>query len=156
MPPIRRPEERIGRTLARLAPGTLGGTLPGAARPVTPVGELRTAPGGGIEHETFHHFATLSVVESDEYPVPGPVQLLVVRARLTTASTSGSVTAEFRGNGTAVGSAFSWAASTAGDATDLTTFTTAEFGEGDYWTVAITAAGTGAAGLVIVPEWVRL
>jgi hypothetical protein len=146
MPPIRRPEERIGRTLARLAPGTLGGTLPSAARPVTPVGELRTAPGGGSTGGPGLHLVGPVVVTTlDPWVFTTFGVWTTWLFDLTVPSPATATTVRLLFGGSAVGADVALAAGVS--QVVATRSVTADVG--DRLFVQIVAAGVGAQGLKV-------
>ena len=94
----------------------------------------------------FNLNGTLSVSASDHLPIPTACRLVLVRGRLKTTGTS-TTTAILKKNASTTLATFSF---TSGNATPTTTPQVAvALVDGDYLWVDVTAAGTGAGGLVI-------
>ena len=147
MPPIRRPEERIGRTLARLAPGTLGGTLDSAARPVTPVGDLRTPNlGGGLGGFAFYFRGLLVTSVSMVFPAGDVVTIGGFTWAFVIAGTTDTVVS-VEVNGVSIGS-FTIPAS----GSDGTVVMPVVLTGGDRLQLRITSAGAAAEDLTVVPQ----
>jgi hypothetical protein len=147
MPPIRRPEERIATTLGLLSAGTLGGTLRNAARPVTPVGELRTpGGGGGLGGLAFYFKGPLVTSTSIIYPAGDPLAIGGFTSALRVAGSTGTEV-DVEVNGTAVDTFTVPASSTYYDyATSVT------LAAGDRLQLRIVTAGTAAEDLTVVPR----
>lgn len=93
----------------------------------------------------FNVNGTLTVASTDHDPMGGAGRLIRVAARLKTAGSS-TTTAVLKEGSTSVAT-FSFAS---GNTTPTTTPTVDHaFDESDYWWLDVTAAGTGAAGLVV-------
>lgn len=146
MPPIRRPEERIGRTLGRLAAGTLSGTLEGAARPVTPVGEVRTPGGAGAGGgPVFNMSGPVNLSSFDPWPVAKTATFTAWTASLREPGTT-ATQVELAVNGVAVaGSTITIAAGASSGSLSLVVSVAA----GDLLQATVVAAGVSAAGLVV-------
>lgn len=145
MPPRRAVEERVTRTLDRLTPGTLRGTLDQAARPITDVGELKspTSGGGGGGGPLWHMAGPVVVATFDSWPATTDEVFDEWRARLTVAGTT-ATTVQIAKNGVAVVTFEIAAGAPAGEAS-----VAVAVADGDYLTAAVTGAGVGAIGLTI-------
>jgi hypothetical protein len=151
MPPIRRPEERIASTLGRLAAGTLGGTVDTAAKPVTPVGEVRTPGGDGGGEVPFHLPGAVLVTASDKWPAPRDIAPSRFRVWLTESGSTTTTVKLYDQDDTEVASV-SFASGEAG-MKDTTTMAVASIPNGGAAYTATTAAGSGASGIVAVMEY---
>ena len=142
MPPIRSTQERIVQTLAPMAAGTLKGTLPQAARPVTPVGEVRTAGGTGVGGlPSFNFRGGVLTAVADPIPAPADFTLASLAAALRIAGTTGT-TVQLEVNGVAVGSVTIPASSLFAEAA-----VSALVSGNDILQARVTSAGAGADGL---------
>lgn len=93
----------------------------------------------------FNKNGALTVSSSDHDPMGGPGKLIKVKARLKTSGSS-TTTAVLKEGATTVAT-FSF---TSGNVLPTTTPTVAySYDEDDYFWLDVTAAGTGAAGLVV-------
>ena len=94
----------------------------------------------------FNLNGSLSVSASDHDPMGGPGKLILVKARLKTAGSS-TTTAVLKESATTVAT-FTF---TSGNTTPSVSPSSVShaFDEDDYWWLDVTAAGTGAAGLVV-------
>lgn len=146
MPPIRPPAERLASTVARMAPGTLGGTVRAAAKPVTPVGTVRTPnAGGGVGGIVFNFRGGLLTAVSDPIPSPADFTVSAFAAALRIAGST-DTTVQLEVNGAAVGSVTIPAGSTYAVAA-----VSAVIVAGDILQARVTSAGAGADGLGAVP-----
>lgn len=94
----------------------------------------------------FNLNGTLSVSASDQDPVAGAGKIVTVNARLATAGSS-TTTAVLKKNASTVITTFTFASSS--NTATWTALANTTFAANDYFWIDLTAAGTGAKGLVI-------
>lgn len=137
------------RTMLRRMLAGAGGGLSEQVQPIAgPALQSRTEGVAGAE-QSFHLRGAVVVSTSDEWPTPSAIQLVRFRVRLTTQGTS-TTTVKLYADGVEAASV-SFASGESGTKYD-TTMAVAQ--ANNYLQTGVTAAGTDAAGIVAVAEYV--
>lgn len=136
----------MARTLQRMTPGTLGGTLRAATRPIHDAGKLKTPSlGGGAGGPVLHLVGPVVVTTLDPWVFTTAGVWSTWLFDLTVASPTTATTVRMLLEGSTIGADITLAAGV----TQVIETRSVSAGIGDHLFIQIVAAGVGAQGLKV-------